>query len=141
MVTSRTMFALLASQLAWVPAGAFAQDVALGKTEYEANCAICHGVSGKGDGPFAAFIKTAVPDLTVLAKNGGGTFPTERIQEIVDGRAEVGVHGPRNMPIWGLEYNDQAVEYYREVWSIEDPASFVRTRIGALVAYIETLQQ
>jgi mono/diheme cytochrome c family protein len=141
MMTSRTLFALLAGQLAWIPAGASAQDAALGKTEYEANCAVCHGVSGKGDGPFAAFIKTAIPDLTVLAKNNGGTFPSDRINEIVDGRAEVAVHGSRDMPIWGLEYNDQAVEYYREVWSIQDPASFVRARIGALVAYIETLQQ
>jgi hypothetical protein len=45
------------------------------------------------------------------------------------------------MPIWGREYNDQAVAYYREVWKIQDPESIVRNRIEGLVAYIESLQQ
>jgi hypothetical protein len=82
-----------------------------------------------------------VPDLTVLTKNNGGVFPAERVHEVIDGRREVATHGPRNMPIWGREYNDQAVAYYREVWKIQDPESIVRNRIEGLVAYIESLQQ
>ncbi|MGQ7792447.1 c-type cytochrome [Faunimonas sp. B44] len=121
--------------------GALAQDAALGKTEFEANCAVCHGMTGQGDGPFAQFIKTEVPDLTGLAAAENGTFPAERVAEIVDGRAEVGGHGPRDMPIWGQEYNRQAVEYYREVWRVQDPAAIVRSRVDALVAHLETLQK
>ena len=124
-----------------VGAGALAQDAALGKTEFDANCAVCHGTSGQGDGPFAQFIKTEVPDLTGLAAANGGTFPAERVTEIVDGRAEVDAHGPRDMPIWGSEYNRQAVEYYHEVRRVQDPASIVRSRIESLVAHIETLQK
>jgi len=141
MKTTRIAMALLVAQAGLLPAAALAQDTALGKAEYEANCAVCHGLGGKGDGPLAAYIKTTVPDLSMLAKNAGGTFPSDRVHEIVDGRTEVAVHGPRDMPVWGVQYNDQAVEYYREVWSIQDPAAFVRSRIDALVAYVGTLQQ
>lgn len=37
--------------LAVLPATAGAADAANGKTLFEANCASCHGVGGKGDGP------------------------------------------------------------------------------------------
>ncbi len=139
MKASRLM--ILAAALALAPVGAFAQDTTLGKAEFDANCAVCHGASGKGDGPLAGYIKTDVPDLTALTTNNNGVFPSDRVHQIIDGRGEVAVHGPRDMPIWGQVYNAQAVEYYREVWQIQDPASIVRTRIDALVAYIASLQQ
>ncbi len=44
---------------------------------YHAHCAACHGSDGKGNGPAAAALKTKPADLTVLAKNNGGKFPTE----------------------------------------------------------------
>jgi len=140
---SRSHFAtaLLAGALIWIPASALSQDASFGKAEYEANCGVCHGISGTGTGPFAQYIKSQVPDLTVLSRNNGGVFPSERVRELIDGRRETALHGPRDMPIWGLEYNAQAVAYYREVWKIKDPASIVRDRIDGLVAYIESLQQ
>jgi mono/diheme cytochrome c family protein len=133
--------ALIAGALIWLPTAALSQDGSSGRIEYEANCAVCHGETGTGAGPFADYIKTAVPDLTMLAKNNGGVFPAERVHEVIDGRREVATHGPRNMPIWGREYNDQAVEYYREVWKIQHPESIVSDRINGLVAYIESLQE
>jgi mono/diheme cytochrome c family protein len=33
--------------------GLAAQNFDRGKYEYDAHCATCHGMSGKGDGPFA----------------------------------------------------------------------------------------
>ena len=71
----------------------------LGKQEFESKCAACHGLSGKGDGPQSTVTRPA--DLTVLAKNNGGVFPTRRVYEIIDGRQDVAAHGPRTMPIWG----------------------------------------
>lgn len=126
--------------LAFSTGTAFSQDTELGKVEFQANCAICHGESGRGDGLFAKSLATPVADLTILARDNDGEFPAERVRAFIDGRTEVTTHGTREMPIWGAEYDDQAVEYYREVWKIEDPASFVKDRIDALVAYVETLQ-
>ena len=87
-----------------------ADDV--GKREYDNNCVACHGVMGKGDGPYAGIINTRIPDLTVLQKSNGGVFPFNRVFEAIDGRAEVAAHGSRDMPIWGQEYSEKAVGYY-----------------------------
>ena len=56
-----------------------------GKYEYETNCAVCHGLSGKGDGPFAGQLQTAavVSDLTELSKKNNGVFPFQRVYEII----------------------------------------------------------
>ena len=75
-----------------------------GKTEYESNCASCHGLKGKGDGPLSQIYLTKPTDLTTLAKRNGGVFPAQRVHEIIDGRQEVEAHGPRTMPVWGREY-------------------------------------
>ena len=47
----------------------------VGKREYQANCANCHGVGGKGDGPIADLLTKKATDLTTLAKKNGGVFP------------------------------------------------------------------
>jgi len=56
------------------------------KREYETHCAVCHGLGGKGDGVFAAQLKsgTVVPDLTGLAKGNNGVFPFKRVYETID---------------------------------------------------------
>lgn len=50
----------------------------------------------------AAILKTAVPDLTSIAKRNGGVFPLVRIQNIIAGTESSGLgHGTRQMPVWG----------------------------------------
>lgn len=110
--------------------------VDLGKYEFQASCASCHGASGKGNGPIAAQLKKAPPDLTVIAKNNGGVFPFSRLYEVIEG-ADVASHGTREMPVWGWEYKVQAGEYSL------DPATTdaqVRARILALLEYVNRLQ-
>lgn len=121
------------------PCSALAADkVDVGKREYEANCAGCHGATGKGDGPYNAFLNKSSSNLTVLAKNNGGVFPIARIYEVIDGRQQVPAHGQRDMPIWGADYMVKAAEYYVDV--PYDPESYVRARILALIEYINRLQ-
>jgi len=113
------------------------KPVDAGKREYDSNCANCHGVEGKGHGPYNQFLQRSAPDLTQLAKNNGGVFPLSRVYEVIDGAGAA--HGSRDMPIWGQDYKVRAGEYYMEI--PYDPEVYVRTRILALVEYIDRLQQ
>ncbi len=54
---------LVRSPIAPVPA-----QIAAGQQIYQQNCAVCHGVSGKGDGPQAATLTPRPADLTVHAR-------------------------------------------------------------------------
>jgi mono/diheme cytochrome c family protein len=113
------------------------QKTDLGKREFEANCASCHGINGKGHGQFVEFLRRSPPDLTLLAKNNQGVFPMNRLYEVIDG-SHVPSHGTRDMPIWGQVYRIKDAEYYGEV--PYDPAAMVRGRILALLEYIHRLQ-
>ena len=112
--------------------------VDFGKREYESNCASCHGVRGKGDGPYNPYLNKSSADLTVLAKKNGGVFPYQRLYEVVDGRETVALHGPRDMPVWGADYVAKAAGDYIDV--PYDPELYVRTRVSALLDYVNRLQ-
>lgn len=108
-----------------------------GKREFEANCASCHGVSGKGGGVLVEFLRRSPPDLTQLAKNNKGVFPMARLYEVIEG-GDIPSHGGRDMPVWGREYRIKDAEYHGEV--NYDSAALVRSRILSLLEYINRLQ-
>ncbi len=54
-----------------------------GKREYESDCAGCHGIRGKGDGPCNPYLDKSSSDLTMLANNDGGAFRYQRPCEVV----------------------------------------------------------
>ena len=74
-----------------------------GKGRFDEHCAVCHGVSATGDGPFANMMKTKPADLTRLAKQNKGEFPFGHAYDTIDGRNMLVAHGTRDMPIWGKE--------------------------------------
>jgi mono/diheme cytochrome c family protein len=117
-----------------------AQKDNVGKLEYDSNCATCHGVTGKGDGPLAGYLTQKPSDLTTLSMRNNGVFPVSLLQALIDGREVTAVHGTRDMPAWGNEYDQRAVEYYSDYFSNFSAESFIRTRILALVDYIHGLQ-
>jgi mono/diheme cytochrome c family protein len=110
----------------------------LGAGDYRTYCAACHGAGGKGDGTVAEFLTIAAADLTQLTKKNAGIFPRERITAVIDGRAEVKVHGPRDMPVWGDWFNREAIGPDMDKDARE---AVVSARITGLVAYIESLQE
>ncbi|KPK38874.1 MAG: hypothetical protein AMJ69_07220 [Gammaproteobacteria bacterium SG8_47] len=120
---------------------AWAADKNIGEREYTFKCAVCHGATGKGDGPYVDSLKIAPTDLTVLRKKNGGQFPFERVFEVVDGRANIKAHGTRDMPIWGNEYTEEAVEYYSEMYDILNAELFVQGRILSLITYLRSIQE
>ena len=110
-----------------------------GKYEYDAHCAVCHGLSGKGDGVFAGILKSAVPDLTKLSQKNKGVFPFMRVYETIDGTWSVPAHGTKAMPVWGPRYKAEAQESSFDDYPA-NPEPFVRARILALTEYVYRLQ-
>ncbi|MFA5924658.1 MAG: cytochrome c [Methylococcaceae bacterium] len=112
----------------------------IGKMEYDSACAVCHGLTGKGDGPLKSQLTKPVPDLTVLAKNNKGVFPFDRVYQIIDGRQEIKAHGPREMPVWGRAFNTETSIYF-DNYPSHDSESAIRSRILALTEYLYRLQK
>jgi mono/diheme cytochrome c family protein len=104
-----------------------------GKIEYQASCASCHGVTAKGNGAVSNYLIKAPSDLTIMAKRNGGVFPYQYALEVIDGRksVEIGVHGSREMPVWGYIYRSEDTQ----------PADLhARNRIGSLLDYLVRIQ-
>jgi mono/diheme cytochrome c family protein len=116
---------------AWQPPPrAVPSAAAQGRDLFRAYCASCHGVTGEGNGPAAGALRQRPADLTMYTVQNGGTFPTAKLQRIVDGR-DVMAHGSSDMPVWG-----NAFRASRE--GLTEQA--VRSRIEAIVQYVESIQ-
>ena len=97
---------------------------------YQAYCAVCHGKTAKGDGPMAASLKVAPPDLTHIAMRNGGRFPRQRVEQILSGEAAIAAgHGTREMPLWGPIFSQIA-------WDQD----LGRVRIDNVAKYLEQIQ-
>lgn len=111
-----------------------------GKQEYMVACAVCHGESGKGEGPFAPLLNISTPDLTRLAANNEddpGVFPFLDVLMVVDGRTGVRGHGDTSMPIWGERFKASAMETAGPYGAELE----VRGRLLSLVYYLESIQE
>lgn len=104
-------------------------SAASGQDMYAQYCAVCHGTTGKGNGPAAAAMRKSPTDLTQLSATHGGKFPANEVAQAITGEANVGAHGTAQMPVWG--------ELFRTSGS---DAPEVRLRITNLTRYVETLQ-
>ena len=76
MIASCLKWLMMAGLAAGIAGAARAQDVDVGKAEFQSSCASCHGADGKGNGPLREQLKVPPSDLTVLARNNNGVFPT-----------------------------------------------------------------
>jgi mono/diheme cytochrome c family protein len=113
----------------------------IGKLEFNNNCAVCHGTTGKGDGPAGMYTTPPAADLTTISKRNNGLFPFARLYETIDGTRMAKGHGTREMPIWGNEYNAKAARMLGVFGTLRDQESFTRGRIVALIGYIYSLQK
>jgi mono/diheme cytochrome c family protein len=101
-----------------------------GKEMFHAYCAVCHGVTGKGDGPAASALTKKPADLTQLTAKNAGKFPESRVVNYINGDETVMAHGTRDMPIWGQVLKSVSL----------DNKSVVQLRISNLIDYVKTLQ-
>jgi mono/diheme cytochrome c family protein len=107
----------------------------LGREQYAKYCSACHGPSGRGDGTIAEALTPHPADLAKIAARRRGTFPTAEIKELIDGRKLVRVHGPREMPVWGDQLQENAPNS-----SPSEKERVVANRIGLIIAYLRSIQ-
>ena len=105
-----------------------------GQETFMRYCAACHGETATGNGPVAAGLPIAVPDLTQLRARKGDQFPVDLLRKIIDGREIVVVHGTRYMPVWGYEF-----------WVEEGADDAAQERVNIivdnLIDYIKSIQR
>ena len=105
-----------------------------GERLYVRHCAVCHGSSGRGDGPFGGILRTAPADLTTIAARNDGVFPDAQIARFVDGQFVPPAHGTRQMPIWGRWLGTSELPG-------AEPDEVARGEIFAIVEYLKTIQR
>jgi len=103
-------------------------DLSSGSQMYKEYCAVCHGATGKGDGPATGFMKTPPPDLRKLMVRNKGTYPTGYVEAVLDsgwGHAD----DMLSMPAWGSRLR-----------SLHENVIFGDLRIHNLTVFVESLQ-
>ena len=147
MITGCLKWLTIAGLAAGFAGASEAQPSDIGKAEFLSSCASCHGADGKGKGPVSEQLKVPPSDLTILAKNNNGVFPTNAVYETIHGSKTVPAHGTREMPIWGERFNPiinlpHAVDpsYWRLAGPENSPEVVVRTRILAVIDYLKRIQ-
>jgi mono/diheme cytochrome c family protein len=98
---------------------------------YRTYCASCHGVSGRGDGPMAEYLRVPPTDLTALARRQRGAFDEEGVARAIDGRARIGSHGPSDMPVWGDAFSSSLAR---------GGEMALQQRLRAIARHVATLQ-
>jgi mono/diheme cytochrome c family protein len=131
------IFVLAVTALLGMPATA--QD--LGAIEFSNSCATCHGADGKGDGPVSSQLLNTPPDLTALSQINDGVFPIANVYSIIDGTADVAVHGGRDMPVWGDRYMTEMLDDTTAHYSWVEARAYALNRVLALVEYIASIQE
>ena len=105
-----------------------------GRILYHTYCQSCHGDAGRGDGRAASSLRTPPTDLTRLWERYGTPLDRKKLAEYIDGRRLLDAHGPREMPIWGSEFFEDAPPTTPNVEGAK------RRLIEVLVQYLESLQ-
>ena len=95
---------------------------------FNAYCASCHGLDGKGGGPAAKALAKAPADLTKITARNGGTFPAIKIKRYIEGADEIAAHGSRDMPVWSTLFRSMQPDT-------------VPLQIQALSDFIASIQQ
>jgi mono/diheme cytochrome c family protein len=100
-----------------------------GKGSYTRFCANCHGPDGKGNPTAPNGAKT---DLTQLAKQNGGTFPTLKVEQILTSKTLIPAHGTPEVPVWGKNFGEP---------DSQAGHTAARERIALLIKYLNSIQE
>lgn len=92
---------------------------------YQAYCASCHGLDGKGT---ATALKTRPTDLTLVVKNHNGAY----VYDAILGDVAVPAHGNKDMPVWGDLFYSLSKGKPNDRVEIQQRASNITTYIESL---------
>lgn len=105
----------------------------VGEATYRRYCAACHGMDGQGDGVVSGLMTPRPTNLTLMAKENDGKFPTLRVMESIDGRKRIAAHGDTDMPVWGEIFDkDRAQGMAAEAQT--------RGKVHEITTYIQSIQ-
>lgn len=127
---------ILAVIAALAAAPAMAQDKSSGEFLFLTFCSTCHGEDARGDGPTAQVLTVKPADLTGLTAGNGGTFPTARVIDRIEGGDRLVAHGDP-MPVYAGVFDGA------ESVVIATPGREIQTNavVADLVAYLESIQE
>ena len=114
-----------------------AQDPGIGARIFLNECATCHGLQGRGNGPMSPVLLVPPSNLTTLTRRHDGMFPVQRVVNRIDGRDPLVSHGS-DMPIFG--------EFFDGVQNVALKAQngqpiLVSQPIADLVIFLQAIQE
>ena len=118
-----------------IQGAAQAQDVGAGAALYDAHCATCHGLEGRGNGPMAPALMLQPPPLNDLTVRHG-QFPVTRVVTRIYGRDPLVRHGSP-MPVYGPFFEGDDTPLKAETGQ---PIMTSRAIVD-LVAYLGVIQE
>jgi len=105
-----------------------------GQAMYAAYCAVCHGVTGKGNGPAAPSLSSMPSDLTLLSKDHGGKFPWYHVNTVIRGDTNLPAeHRQKEMPVWSALFRRSCPGTIADLE--------IHQRASNLTNYLESLQR
>jgi mono/diheme cytochrome c family protein len=119
--------------------GVAQEAIDYGKAQFMDRCAICHGVTGAGDGAIGQLFAKKPRNLTLLAKDNNGVFLFSEVYQAIDGQRKIQGHGSSEMPVWGDYFLAEALP--RTVHPGIVAEEVVQGRILSLVYYLQTIQK
>jgi mono/diheme cytochrome c family protein len=111
------------------------KDVALknGHEMYDQLCAVCHGVTGTGDGPAAPALSKPVPDLTQFGAETGSRYHAQ-LETVISGINRTVHKDIVEMPQWFREF-----QYVRRDKFGRPRTMYANLKIHSLAEYVEEL--
>ncbi|MDH3211271.1 MAG: cytochrome c [Myxococcales bacterium] len=121
---SGTRLALLVALAAFIaPATATAGDPAAGKAQFDLYCFVCHGMTGKGDGPVAPTLNPPPRDFTVgefvFDTDGDGKPGTDADLQNVITKGALAFGGSEMMAPWPVLTPEQVADLIAYVRSLK----------------------
>lgn len=125
----------LGTALALLALAGCAPELEMGRADFQAFCAGCHGEDGRGTGWAASGLARQPADLTRIAARNGGVFDYAAVMSRIDGFTRDDPHAV--MPQFGALFEGDTV--------LVDVGDGVPTptpvRLLAIAEYLETIQE